>query len=157
MTDFMQYLQDNQDKEVRMVQEQHLSSLAQKIIAALDNTATAAVRLGILEKKRSAWLSNRSHSEYELSEIIASFDLYQPSMITLVGNVASAAVPNTKEYLEEYRLWLGKAKEDMEKHSNYLKMTSGLGKQSLDETLIGQRAAKEQRDLDNIKQYIGYK
>lgn len=156
MSDFMQQLQANQDKEAKRAQEQHLSELAQKIIAELGNTAIA-VRFSILEKKRSAWLSSHNHSEYELSEVVESFDLYQPSMIPMVNDLAAGLLTPAHVYLEEYRAWLGKAKEDVEKHNNYIKMTSGLSKQSLDETLIGQRAAKEQLELNNIKQYIGYK
>ncbi|HRH22062.1 MAG TPA: hypothetical protein PLJ58_02565, partial [bacterium] len=65
MSDFMQYLQGNQDRAAERAQEQYLSSLGRKIIAEVRSPATARL-FSILEQKRSQWLTDRNYTEYKL-------------------------------------------------------------------------------------------
>jgi hypothetical protein len=156
MSDFMQYLQGNQDRAAERAQEQYLSSLGRKIIAEVGSPATARL-FSILEQKRSEWLANRNYTEHKLGEIKKIFDVYQPSIIQLTKNSANGLVSTAQDYLENYRIWLGTAEKDLEKHNNYLAATKGARKETVDNQLIGKMTEKEKSELNNIKKFIGYK
>lgn len=156
MSDFMQYLQGNQDRAAERAQEQYLSSLGRKIIAEVGSPATARL-FSILEQKRSEWLANRNYTEHKLGEIKKIFDVYQPSIIQLTKNSANGLVSTAQDYLENYRIWLGTAEKDLEKHNNYLAATRGARKETVDDQLIGKMTDKEKSELNNIKKFIGYK
>ncbi len=156
MSDLMQYLQGNKDKAAEKAQEQYLSSLGTKIIAEVGNHSTARL-FSILEQKRSQWLTDRNYTEYKLREIKNIFELHEPSIIQLTRNSANGLVSTAQDYLENYRIWLGTAEKDLEKHNNHLAATRGARKQIADNQLIGKMTEKEKSELNNIKKSLGYK
>ena len=156
MSDFMQYLQGNKDKVVEKAQEQYLSSLGRKIIAEVGNHTTARL-FSILEQKRSEWLADRNYTEYGLQEIKKNFELHQPSIIQLTRNSANGLVSTAQDYLENYRIWLGTAEKDLEKHNNYLAATRGARKETTNNQIIGEMTEKEKSELKNIKRSLGFK